>query len=112
MARVEIAVNGRAYAIGCEDGQEERLTRLAQRFDNEVSGLAERVGQIGDLRLFLMAGLVMCDALDEAETTAAKSAAKAGSGGGASGSADSRAAALVTRAAERVEALAARIATA
>ena len=66
MAKVEITVNGRAYTIGCEDGHEQRLMRLAERFDAEVTKLAERVGQIGDLRLFLMAGLVVSDALDEA----------------------------------------------
>ncbi len=97
MAKVEITVNGRAYTIGCEDGHEQRLMRLAERFDAEVTKLAERVGQIGDLRLFLMAGLVVSDALDEAEAGARQPV-----------NGDGRAAALIAEAAERIEALAAR----
>lgn len=110
MASVEIIVNGRPYKIGCEDGAEERLVRLARQFDEEVAKLAAQVGQIGDLRLFLMAGLVLCDELEEAEkkrSAAAPSPAapKAREKDRASAAA---AASMVVRAAERIEALAAR----
>ena len=30
MAQVEIIINGQAYRISCEDGQEQRLSELAQ----------------------------------------------------------------------------------
>lgn len=107
MASVEITVNGRPYKIGCEDGNEERLVRLARRFDAEVGKLSGQVGQIGDLRLMLMAGLVLCDSLEEAEKrAAAPQPAAAAKGRDRPGAA---AAAIVARAAERIEALAGRV---
>jgi len=33
MAKVSIQINGRKYALGCDDGEEERLLRLGQRLD-------------------------------------------------------------------------------
>jgi cell division protein ZapA len=104
MAKVEITVNGRVFQVGCEDGQEAHLRSLAARFDSQVSRLAERVGQIGDLRLFLMAGLVACDELIEAENRAKAN----GSGGkaGKDGAGEAEAAEILARAAERIEALA------
>jgi len=105
MASVEIVVNGRPYKVGCEDGHEERLLRLAAKFDSEVGKLADQVGQIGDLRLFLMAGLVLCDELDEARARpAARSRPKTQPGGEDT----AEIAEIILRAAERVEALAAR----
>lgn len=65
MSKVSITVNDRAYAIGCEPGQEEQVRRLGKDFDARVQDLAGQVGQIGDLRLFLMAALTMGDELQE-----------------------------------------------
>lgn len=65
MAQVEIRLNGRTYKITCENGQEERLTQLAGYFSRHVSALKEDLGQIGDARLMLLAGLTICDELFE-----------------------------------------------
>lgn len=65
MSKVSITVNDRAYAIGCEPGQEEQVRRLGADFDARVAELTRQVGQIGDLRLFLMAALTMADELQE-----------------------------------------------
>ena len=69
MGKVSINVNGRAFAVGCEDGEENAVAELGRQFDQTVSELAEQVGQIGDLRLFLMAALVLADKLREATGT-------------------------------------------
>ncbi|MFN3837871.1 MAG: cell division protein ZapA [Brevundimonas sp.] len=66
MATVTVEVNGRPYAVGCADGQEERVRILAKQFDNQVRQVAEDVGQVGDLRLFLMSALILADELHEA----------------------------------------------
>ena len=66
MATVTVEVNGRPYAVGCADGQEERVRILARQFDSNVRQIAADVGQVGDLRLFLMAGLMLADELHEA----------------------------------------------
>lgn len=75
MATVTVEVNGRPYAVGCADGQEERVRALARQFDGHVRQVAADVGQVGDLRLFLMAGLMLADALTE--TGGAKAAPSA-----------------------------------
>jgi len=72
MGKVSINVNGRAFAVGCEDGEEEAVAELGRQFDQHVSTLADQVGQIGDLRLFLMAALVLADELRESKRAAAK----------------------------------------
>ncbi|PHS22617.1 MAG: cell division protein ZapA [Robiginitomaculum sp.] len=71
MGKVSINVNGRAFAVGCEDGEEEAVAELGRQFDQHVSMLADQVGQIGDLRLFLMAALVLADELRESKRTSA-----------------------------------------
>jgi len=66
MATVTVEINGRPYAVGCADGQEERVRILARQFDNHVRSVAGDVGHVGDLRLFLMAALMLADELHEA----------------------------------------------
>jgi cell division protein ZapA len=66
MATVTVEINGRPYAVGCADGQEERVRILARHFDGLVRQVGRDVGQVGDIRLFLMAALVLADDLHEA----------------------------------------------
>jgi cell division protein ZapA len=61
LSNVQIDINGRQYGVGCEDGQEEHIGRLARHFDNHVRNLVQSVGQIGEQRLFLMAALLLAD---------------------------------------------------
>ncbi|MBN8528905.1 MAG: cell division protein ZapA [Caulobacterales bacterium] len=66
MATVTVDINGRPYAVGCADGQEERVRILARQFDAHVRQVGRDVGNVGDIRLFLMAALVLADELQEA----------------------------------------------
>lgn len=66
MSKVTISLNGRAFTIGCEDGQQAYLRELAGHLDSHVRDLAEKVGQIGDVRLLLMAALIVTDEMREA----------------------------------------------
>lgn len=75
MATVTVEINGRPYAVGCADGQEERVRVLARQFDSTVRQVGADVGAVGDIRLFLMAALILADELHEA-----RSQAKAGNG--------------------------------
>lgn len=61
LGNIQIDINGRKYGIGCDDGQEEHINRLARHFDHHVRNLAQNVGQIGDQKLFLMAALLLAD---------------------------------------------------
>ena len=74
MARVSININGRKYALGCDDGEEERLGGLGQRLDERITTLANQFGQIGDLRLLVMAGITLLDELEDIEGKAEKKA--------------------------------------
>lgn len=98
MATVTVEINGRPYAVGCADGQEDRVRVLARQFDNNVRQVAADVGHVGDLRLFLMGALVLADELHEA---------RLGTGGEVTLS--SPAAASETGVAEALNAVAARI---
>jgi cell division protein ZapA len=66
MAQVNITVNGRPYAVGCEDGQEQHLLDLARMFDRQVRSVSEDMGQLGETRLFLMGALLLADELADA----------------------------------------------
>ena len=65
MAQVSGEVNGRPYVIGCEDGQEKRLTQLAAVVDAQIRQVARDVGPLGETRLMLMGALVMADDIAE-----------------------------------------------
>ncbi|WP_339931449.1 cell division protein ZapA [uncultured Brevundimonas sp.] len=66
MATVTVEINGRPYAVGCADGQEDRVRILGKQFDTSVRQVAGDVGHVGDVRLFLMAALMLADELHEA----------------------------------------------
>ena len=66
MAQINIDVNGRPYAVGCEDGQEAHLQELARLFDHQVRQVSQDMGQLGDTRLFLMGALLLADELLDA----------------------------------------------
>jgi cell division protein ZapA len=61
MAEVTITVNGKNYAISCEDGEEGHLHELAAQVDRKVHELRDAAGQAGEIRLMLMAGLLLAD---------------------------------------------------
>ena len=67
MSHITVPINGRSYRMACDDGEEERLTALAQRFDEAISDLRAAFGEIGDQRLTVMAGIKVTDSLMEAE---------------------------------------------
>jgi cell division protein ZapA len=65
MAQVTVTIDGKAYRMACEEGQEDHLTDLATRFDRYVSHLKGQFGEIGDLRVTVMAGIMVMDELSE-----------------------------------------------
>lgn len=65
MAQVTVTIDGKAYRMACEEGQEDHLTDLANRFDRYVLHLKSQFGEIGDLRLTVMAGIMIMDEVSE-----------------------------------------------
>ena len=65
MAQVTVMIDGKAYRMACEEGQEDHLIELATNFDQYVGHLKTQFGEIGDLRLTVMAGIMVMDELSE-----------------------------------------------
>jgi cell division protein ZapA len=63
---VNVTINGRQFRIGCEDGQEQHIGKLATDFDALINDLRGRIGEVGDARLTIMAALTVADELSEA----------------------------------------------
>ena len=63
MGQVTVTLNGRAYRLRCEDGEEQRLLALAEHVKGKIDWLVGEFGQIGDDRLMLMASLLVTDEL-------------------------------------------------
>jgi cell division protein ZapA len=66
MAQVTVTIDGKAYRMACEEGQEPHLEGLAANFDRYVGHLKSQFGEIGDLRLTVMAAIMVMDELSEA----------------------------------------------
>ena len=78
MPEVNVEINGRKYRMACEEGQQKHLIGLAARFNAQVEGLKGAVGEIGDNRLTVMAGIAVLDELAEAERRIAQLQAQVG----------------------------------
>src|SRR5437762_13055544 len=107
MAQVSLTVNGRPFAITCDDGQEPRIQRLGEYVDAKVAEFARSVGQVGEARLLLLAALVIADEL--AEATDALRQERSGTHDAAASAAIDATAKGIHGLAQRVEAIAARL---
>ncbi|WP_299816378.1 cell division protein ZapA [uncultured Roseibium sp.] len=67
MAQITVTINGKAFRMACDDGEEDRLMGLAKRFDGWITELRGAFGEIGDQRLTVMAGIMATDQLSELE---------------------------------------------
>ena len=110
MAQVTVTIAGRTYRMACGDGEEEHLTGLAAAYDAKIGELRKAFGEIGDMRLQVMAALTYADDLAEArkrvaalETELAASRAAAAQSGAAAEAVETRAAEAVGKAADRLE---------
>jgi cell division protein ZapA len=65
MPQVTVSIDGKAYRMACDEGQEQHLMDLAASFDRYVSHLRNSFGEIGDQRLTVMAGIMVMDELVE-----------------------------------------------
>jgi cell division protein ZapA len=106
MAQISVEVNGRPYAVGCEDGQEAHLMELARLFDHQVRQVSQDMGQLGDTRLFLMGALLLADELTDARARLAQAQAEISRLQTDRNRLESRAVQALETAAKRIEVLA------
>ena len=67
MPKVDVSINGRSYAVACDDGQQDRVRELAGMVDSRVKQLVGPgpVGGIGETQILVLAGLMLADELTE-----------------------------------------------
>ncbi len=63
MPEVQLTVMDRKYRIACDEGEEQRLERLAEYLNSHVDQLVAQYGHIGDSRILILASLNLCDEL-------------------------------------------------
>jgi cell division protein ZapA len=67
MAQVTIRINGYAYTVGCQDGEEQHLAAMAAEVERRIESIKNAAGQSGEARMLVMAALLMADDLYEME---------------------------------------------
>lgn len=65
MAQVTVKINGYAYTVGCEDGQEGHLLAMAEQVDSRVESIKALGGNSGESRLLVLASLLMADEIHD-----------------------------------------------
>ena len=113
MPQVSVTIAGRAYRMACDNGQEEHLIGLGRHLDARIDELRAAFGEIGDMRLSVMAAITMADELAEArrrlaslEENVAQLSLERSSSGDREAATQARLAELVADAADRIERLA------
>jgi cell division protein ZapA len=110
MPLVNVMVNGRAYTLGCDEGEEEHLKQLATLVDAKAREAVSMVGlNAGDAKLMLMAALLMADEHFEMNSRLGASVESAGEAGAERANLNLRAEQAETIAAEALEAAAQRL---
>jgi cell division protein ZapA len=71
LAQLTIKINGYAYTVGCDDGQERHLMQMASEVENRIDSIKALGGQSGESRLLVLAALLMADELHDTRSTLA-----------------------------------------
>ncbi len=111
MAQVTVTIAGQSYRITCAEGDEAHVKELAAAYDARIDEMRGAFGDIGDLRLYVMAAMIQADELHETKKRLAAveaELAQARSGGSSGGSRVTEAQLVegINMAAERIEQLA------
>jgi len=62
MPLVNVMINGKAYTLGCDEGEEGHLKEMASVVDTKAREALSMIGQqAGDAKMMLMAALLLAD---------------------------------------------------
>jgi cell division protein ZapA len=113
MSQVSVTIAGRAYRMACAEGEEAHLEGLAAIYDGRIEEMRAAFGEIGDMRLHVMAAIAITDEFAETrrrvevlERQIAELQGLASSGDERSQGVEARIAEGLAIAAERIERLA------
>src|SRR5580693_8102691 len=65
MAQVTLRINGYAYTLGCQDGEEAHLHAMAAEVDQRIDSVKASAGPSGEARMLVIAALLMADDIYE-----------------------------------------------
>ena len=113
MPQIMVTIAGKSFRMACGDGEEAHLEGLAALFNGKIDELRGAFGEIGDMRLQVMAALTMADELTEArkrigelEEELGSIRARAAEGGERSQALEAQVIDALHKTAERIERLA------
>jgi cell division protein ZapA len=61
MPEIKISIGGREFEVACQGGEEHFLKSAAAMLDSEAAVLAAQIGRLPEVRMLLMAGLMLAD---------------------------------------------------
>ena len=67
MSEVEISIGGRKYTIACNPGEEKDVLAASEELDKEAKNIINSLGKVSDVKLLLMAGLMIGGSLKKVE---------------------------------------------
>ena len=105
MAQVTLRINGYAYTVGCQDGEEQHLQGMAGEVERRIEGIKSAIGQSGESRMLVMAALMMADDLFESDKK------QSSGGGGEAAKPDPKLGRKLGKLAKQAEEIAARLET-
>lgn len=65
MEDVKLAINGRMYAIACDDGQERRVAMLGRYIDARLKEIGRAGGASNESHLLVLTALVLADEIHD-----------------------------------------------
>jgi cell division protein ZapA len=108
--QVTITIAGRTYRMACGEGEEAHLEKLAALFDGKIEEMRGSFGEIGDMRLHVMAAVMVADdftetkrKLEAIESEVASLRAQAAASEERASARDAQLADALTKTAERIE---------
>ncbi len=87
MAQLTIKINGYAYTVACENGQEPHLQNMARQIEQRIENIKALGGGSGEGRVLVLAALLMADELHDQAVEMANLQAKIENHANAPGSA-------------------------
>lgn len=109
MPQVNVTISGKAYRMACGEGEEPHLEALARFYDGKIDEMRQAFGEIGDMRLHVMAALMVADEVSELKKQVERLETRLEDIEGDAGSADRRIGEIEDRTAAALETAASRI---
>ena len=109
MGMVTVTIAGKVYRMSCGDGEEAHLEGLAALYDSRIEDMRKGLGELGDMRLHVMAALTLADEMSEMKMRLEQLEQSLDALKGDAGSAQDQVGQLEQRATEAISAAAERI---